>query len=336
LSQILSQDEVDALLKGLSDGDVETGQEDSVTAQLHEVEVYDFASPKTIVRGRMPALDAINENFARMFRKTLSSTLRRIVGISTVSSNFVKFSEFLKTLPVPSSQHIFKMPPLKGDMLFVVDSKLIFLLVDCIFGGSGREVFKVEGRDFTSIETNLIKKIILSALSDLEGAWKTIVDANAVYQRSEINPQFSQIVGQSEVVAVVKYEVVLDYSSGMITVCIPYASLEQVRDKLKGRYHADELEEEDKEWTNKFRRGLQQSSVEMIVELGKTELTGLEVITMKRGDVIPLDQYIDGSLDVYIENELKFTGHPGFYRGNRAIRISEILMNKNEEVKHNE
>ena len=335
MSQILSQDEVDALLNGLSNGDVETGQEVSVTAELHDVEVYDFASPKTIVRGRMPALDAINENFARMFRKTLSSTLRRIVGISTLSATFVKFDEFLKTLPVPSSQHVFKMPPLKGEMLFVVDSKLIFLLVDCLFGGTGRESFKVEGRDFTPIETNLIKKIVLSALSDLEGAWKTIVDANTVYQRSEINPQFSQIVGQSEVVAVVKYEVVLEYSSGMIMVCVPYASLEQIRDKLKGRYHADELEH-DKEWTNRFRRGLQQSTVEMVVELGKTELTGLEVITMKRGDVIPLDQYVDGSLNVYIENELKFTGHPGFYRGNRAIRISEILINKNEEVEDNE
>ncbi len=334
MSQILSQDEVDALLKGMSNGDVETGREVIAPEEHHGVEVYDFASPKTIVRGRMPALDAINENFARMFRKTLSSILRRIVDISTVSTSFVKFEEFLKTLPVPSSQHIFRIFPLKGDMLFVVDSKLIFLLVDCLFGGTGRESFKVEGRDFTSIETNIIKKIVLSALSDIESAWKAIMDAKTVYQRSEINPQFSQIVGQSEVVSVVKYEVALDYSSGMIMVCMPYASLEQIRDKLKGRYHAAELEH-DKEWTNKFKKGLQQSSVEMVVELGKTELTGLEVITMKRGDVIPLDQYVDGDLSVYIENKLKFTGRPGFYRGNRAIRISGNFMNKNEEVEQN-
>lgn len=334
MSQILSQDEVDALLKGMSNGDVETGQEVSAPEVHHGVEVYDFASPKTIVRGRLPALDAINENFARMFRKTLSSVLRRIVDINTLSTNFVKFEDFLKTLPVPSSQHIFKILPLKGEMLFVVDSKLIFLLVDCLFGGTGREAFKVEGRDFTSIETNIIKKIVLSALSDIESAWKAIVDASTVYQRSEINPQFSQIVGQSEVVAVVKYEVSLDYSSGIIMICVPYTSLEQIRDKLKGRYHAAELEY-DKKWVNKFKRELKQSSVEMIVELGKTELTGLEVITMKRGDVIPLDQYIDANLNVYIESKLKFTGCPGFYRGNRAIKISESFMNKNEEVEHN-
>lgn len=331
MSQILSQDEVDALLKGLSDGDIET--EEEVIPECHDVQEYDLSSPRRIVRGKMPSLDITNENFTRVFRKTLSSMLRRVVGINTLSINFIKYEEFLRTLPLPSSLHIFKMVPLKGEMLLIVESKLIFTLVDYLFGGTGKEEYKIEGRDFTQIENNLIKKVVLSALSDLENAWKTMMKVNTVYIRSEMNPQFAQIVAPSDVVVVVRFEIEMDYSSGLVTICIPYSSLEPIRDKLQGGYHADKLEA-DMEWIGRVKEELKNTTTELLVELGRTELTGREIINLKKGDVVLLDQYTSDDLPIYVERNLKFKGHPGVCRGNRAIQVSEIIMS--EEVTHNE
>lgn len=325
MSQILSQDEVDALLKGLSDGDIET--EEEIIPEHQDVQEYDLSSPRRIVRGKMPSLDITNENFTRMLRKTLSSMLRRVVGINTLSINFIKYEEFLRTLPLPSSLHIFKMVPLKGEMLLIVEPKLIFTLVDCLFGGTGKEEFKVEGRDFTPIENNLIKKVVLSALSDLESAWKTMVKVNTVYIRSEMNPQFAQIVAPSDVVVVVRFEIEMDYSSGLITICIPYSSLEPIRDKLQRGYHADKLEA-DQEWLGRFKDELKKSNVGLFVELGQTELTGREIINLKKGDVVLLDQYISDDLNMYVEQNLKFKGRPGVYRGNRALQVSEIIISE--------
>jgi flagellar motor switch protein FliM len=325
MSQILSQDEVDALLKGLSDGDIET--EEETAAEQRDVQEYDLSSPRKIVRGKLPSLDITNENFTRMFRKTLSTTLRRVVGINTLSVNYLKYEEFLRTLPLPSSLHIFKMPPLKGEMLLIVESKLIFTLVDCLFGGTGKEEFKVEGRDFTPIENNLIKKIVLSALSDLEEAWKSMVKVNTVYMRSEMNPQFGQIVAPSDVVVVIRFEIEMDYSSGLITLCVPYASLEPIRDKLQGSYSADKLEA-DEEWIARVREEIKKSAVGLCVELGQTGLTGREIANLKKGDVVLLDQYISDPLPVYLGQNLKFKGRPGVCRGNRAIQITEIIMDE--------
>lgn len=330
MSQILSQDEVDALLKGLSDGEIETEQ--PVDPELENVQPYDLTSSRKIVRGKMPSLDIINENFTRLFRKTLSAMLRRIVAINTLSVTFRKYEDFLKTLPLPSSLHVFKMDPLKGEMLFIVESKLNFTLVDCLFGGSGREEFKVEGRDFTPIENNLIKRVIKGALSDLESAWKKILKVNTIYKRSEMNPQFAQIVGPSDVVVIINFEIEMDYTSGMITLCIPYSSLEPVRDKLQGGYQTDKLDS-DKEWMGRLKEELKLSYVDMSVKLGRSELTGREIINLKKGDVILLDQYYNDDLSIFLGHNVKFRCQPGIYRGNCAVKISEIL--KHEEVRDN-
>jgi len=327
MSQILSQDEVDALLKGISDGDVETELE--VAADTDEVLAYDFATPRRIIRGRMPTLDITNENFTRLFRKTLSAMMRRVIGINTLSVAFSKYEDFLRTLPLPSSLHIFKMEPLKGDMLFIVESKFIFTLVDFLFGGSGREEYKVEGRDFTPIENNLIKKVVLSALSDLEKAWKGLLKVNITYKRSEMNPQFAQIVAPSDVVVIINFEIELDYTSGTITVCIPYSSLEPLRDKLQGGYQTDKLES-DQDWLVRFKEELKSSYINLSVELGKTELTGRDILTLKKGDVILLDQHLSDDMNVFLEQSLKLKGRPAVYRGNQAITVSQIIMD--EEV----
>jgi len=322
MSEILSQEEIDVLLKGVSEGEIETEQpkeqEDSA------VQAYDLTGRERIVKGRMPALETTAERFARMFRTTLSSVLKKVVSINTSSVHMAKYEEFMKTIPVPASLNLFKMNPLKGNSLFIIESRVIFALVDIIFGGSGRETLKIEGREFTIIENNLIQKIVLNALSDFKEVWKTIIQLDVVYQGAETNPQFIQLVAATDVVLVMQFEVDLGFSSGKISFCMPYLMIEPISKKLQAGYQEDAFVA-DKEWLNSFEKGLRCASVNLTVELGKTELSGIEVVNLKKGDVISLDQYCSDSLDVYVEDVLKFKGHPGVYRGSQAVEISEII-----------
>jgi flagellar motor switch protein FliM len=288
MSQILSQEEVDALLRGISGGQVETEQEE--INDPSDVVTYDLTSQDRIIRGRMPTLEMTNEKFIRMFRTTLSSLMRKVVSVSTLAVDMIKFGEFLKTIPVPTSLHLFRMDPLRGNAIMVLESKLIFTLVDILFGGTGKEAYKVEGREFTAIENNLIKRVVLSAMADIEKAWKSVIEVKVSYQRAEVNPQFVQIVPPTDIVVVINFEVEVEYTTGILSVCIPYAMLEPVREKLHAGFQSEQLEV-DKTWMNRFRDGLMKSKVDLVVELGSTEISGSEVVQLKKGDVIPLDQY---------------------------------------------
>jgi flagellar motor switch protein FliM len=325
MSQILSQEEVDALLKGISDGDVETESQ-----KEHDPSVamrYDLTSQDRIIRGRMPTLEMTNEKFARFFRASLSSLLRKVVSVSALSIDTIKYGDFLKTLPVPTSLHLFRIDPLRGNAIVVVESKVIFTLVDIVFGGSGREAFKVEGREFTAIENSLIKKVVLSALLDLEKAWKTLLDAKMTYQRSEINPQYAHIVPLTDVVIVVNFEIEMDYTSGVMSLCIPYSTLEPIRDKLQAGFQSDQLEV-DKHWEKRLKEELMSSGLELVAQLGRTHLLTRDVRDLKIGDVILLDRYASDSIDIYVEGIPKFKAYPGLHRGNQALQIQHLNSRK--------
>lgn len=328
MTNILSQEEVDALLRGISGGEIETQAEEYHAPG--EIVVYDLTSQDRIIRGRMPTLEMTNEKFARMFRSTLSSLLRKVISVTAVSADMIKFGEFLKTLPVPTSLHLFKMDPMRGNAIFVVESKIIFTLVDIIFGGTGTEMFKIEGREFTAIENNLIKKIVLNALSDLEKCWKPLIDLKISYQRAEINPQFVQIVPPTDVVVVINFEVEVEYTSGVISICIPYSMLEPVKEKLSAGFQSEQLEV-DKGWANRFKSGLMKSYIDVFVELGRAQVFGKDIVNLKKGDVIQLEQYASDPLNIYVEGTKKFKGYPGNFKGNQAVQISSILTGKEEE-----
>jgi len=325
MTNILSQEEIDVLLKGLSGGEIETDRAEQ--REPGDFIPYDLTSQDRIIRGRMPTFEMMTERFARLYRLSLSSLLRRVVGVSALSVEMMKFGEFLKTLPVPTSLHIFRMDPLRGSAIFVVESKVIFALVDILFGGSGQSSFKIEGREFTAIENRLIKRAVLSALTDFEKAWKSILDVKIGHQRSEINPQFAHIVPLTDVVVVVHFEIEMEYSSGIVSVCIPYSMLEPVREKLQAGFQSDALEV-DREWANRFREGLMSSRVELIVELGRSEVSGKEIVDLKKGDVIMLDRYRVDPLDIFVEGVQKLTAFPGVYKGNSAIQIAGTIQGK--------
>ena len=172
MSEVLSQGEVDALLRGVGEGDVET--ETDQPEEVSGVVPYDLTSQEKIIRGRLPTLDIINQMFSRLFRSTFAGMMHKSVDVSIVSTDTIKFGDFLRSLPVPSSLHIFRMEPFRGHGLMVIESKLVFAVVDTFFGGSGSMEAKITGRDFSTIEIRMIKNVVLSALEDLEKAWKPV------------------------------------------------------------------------------------------------------------------------------------------------------------------
>ena len=318
MSKILTQDEVDALLKGMSGGEIET-ETDTIEDEAG-VTTYDLTNQDRIIRGRMPTLEIINDRFARIFRTTMSSSLRKVIDVSAFSIDMIKFGEFMRALPVPTSLHIFKVDPLRGHGLMVIETKLVFNLVDNFFGGSGRSFVKIEGRDFTAIENKLINKVVLMAMGDLEKAWNPVHPLKLTYVRSETNPQFASVVSPTEVVIVIKFEVELEQTVGTLIICLPYSTVEPIRSKLYAGFQSDQLEV-DHEWIDRFIDQVRQATVEISVELGRATVTGQFLQDMKPGSIILLDQDHTQPLVAKVEGIPKFKGHPGVSRGSTAFKI---------------
>jgi flagellar motor switch protein FliM len=318
MAKILTQDEVDALLKGMGGGEVET--ETDQNNDEAGITRYDLTNQDRIIRGRMPTLEIINDRFARFFRQTMSTALRKVIDISAFSIDMIKFGEFMRALPVPTSLHIFKAEPLRGHAIMVIETKLVFNLVDSFFGGSGRGYIKVEGRDFTPIESRLIVKVIKMALEDLEKAWNPVHPLTLSYVRGETNPQFASVVAPTEVVLVVKFEVELEQTVGTLIICLPYSTIEPIRSKLYAGFQSDQLEV-DTAWINRFIERVREAEVNLKVDLGRARITAEELMNLTEGDIIMLNHDVKEPLDVNVEGVPKFKVFIGTSRGQKAVRI---------------
>ncbi|MDI6852519.1 MAG: flagellar motor switch protein FliM [Deltaproteobacteria bacterium] len=322
MTKVLSQEEVDALLKGLVDGDIEVDAEQRLP--VDGVIPYDFTSQERIIRGRMPTLEVINEHFARAFRISLSMILRRTVDMQTNFVQMMKFGEFLRSLPLPSSFHIYKMEPLRGQCLLVVDSKLVFALVECFLGGNSRNRFKIEGRDFTSIERRLIQKVVLMAFQDLEKAWAPVHLVKMHMVRVEINPMFVGIATPNDIMVISKFQVEMDQVEGFISLCLPYATIEPIKGKLYSGFQSEQLEM-DRRWTSRIQEQIQDMPVSVVVELASTTMTAREVLTLAAGDVIVFDKKVAEPLIGRVEGIPKFTGFAGQFHQAKAVQVQKLL-----------
>ncbi len=316
--QILTQEEVDSLLRGISGGEIET--ETDVEQDESGIVPYDLTSQDRIIRGRMPTLEIINDRFARFLRNSFTSSLRRIVDVTSLSIDMVKFGEFMKTLPVPTSIHLFHMDPLRGTSIFVMEAPLVFSLIDIFLGGNGSSHYKVEGRDFSPIEMKIIMEVVQTAFREMEKAWAPVYEIKLSYIRSEINPQFVTVMPMTDVVVVSKFGVEMEFSSGNIMMCFPYTMLQPIKEKLLASFQSEQMEQ-DTGWLREFRRGLLKAEVELTVELGTTEIKASDLVGLKRGDVIRLNRYVSEPVEIKVEGVKKFLGTPGVYKGNKAVRI---------------
>ncbi len=321
MDKILSQEEIDALLRGMDTGKVDTTPE---SVERPGVVPYDFTNQDRIIRGRMPTLEIINDHFSRLFRNSLSTSLRKIIDVGARGIQMAKFGEFIKTLPVPSSLHVFRMEPLRGHALLVLESKLIFTLLDVFFGGAGKTAFRIEGRDFTAIESRLIQKLVMMIFSDLERAWNAVHPLTFQFVRSEINPQFVSIVTPSDLVITITFGVELDQFTGMVTLCIPYSIIEPIKNKLYSGYQSDRMEV-DRSWVRRFLDRLKNTEVEIRVEMGKHQIMVQDLLQLKVGDILPLKKDVAEPLVVEVQGIPKFLGRAGVCGENKAIQIEREI-----------
>jgi flagellar motor switch protein FliM len=331
MTQFLSQDEVDALLRGISDGEVETEQNDSTRAE--GVRPYDLTNQERIIRGRMPTLEIINQRLARLLRASFSATLRRVIDVNALNVEMIKFGEFLKTLPVPTSMHIFRLAPLRGGALLVIESKLVFALIDSFFGGPGNAHVKIEGRDFTPIESHMIHRVASVIFNDMGKAWEAVQPIQIELERSEVNPQFVGIVPPSDVVVVTPFEVEMEEVRGMATICIPYSTLEPIRSRLYASFQSERLEI-DYTWLRRMVQQLENITVEASVELGSTEISVRTLLDLQVGDIICLDQDSDSELLLRVEGVPKFIGLPRVIKQKKALEITSKVLPPEEEENH--
>ncbi len=320
MEDILSQDEVDALLKGIAHGDVETEKVEEVSG----VKLYDFTGQEKIVRGRMPSLDIANERLARNFRLSLSAVIRKMVDVTNVNVNITKFYDFMRGVPFPSSINIFKMDPLRGFGLLVFDAPMIFSLIEFFFGGTGKGYYKPEGREFTPIEQKIIHKVVMMFFSDMEEAWKPIYPIMPTYVRSEMNPQFVTIVTPVDVVIKVEFVLEIEGKQCRAFLCIPYGTVEPIKDKLYSAFSADR-DELDMKWLERLKDRLTEIQVLLTGKLGTTMVTVQEVLDLKISDLIVLDRRADEDISVLIEGTPKFKGRFGIYKGSYALKIVKAL-----------
>lgn len=322
MSQILSQDEVDALLNGLGGGAIEAETDQPMPED--GVIKYDFTNQDRIVRGRMPTLEMIHDRFVRIFRSTISGSLRRAVDVSVANSDITKFGEFIRSLPVPTSLHLFKMDPLKGWGVLVLEGRLVFALVESYFGGQGGSHFKLEGREFTPIEQSIIKKVVEMVLADYKVSWNPVHPVSVEFVRSEVNPQFINVVPPSDVVTRVELELEFEDATGRMLFCLPYSTLEPIKDKLRAGFQSESFDV-DTAWIKRFGEQLKEAPVDVRVELGRTKLRGRDLLHLQAGDVLTLDRDASAALTVFVAGVPKMLARPGTFKGSHAVQIVDRI-----------
>jgi len=316
VTDLLSQDEIDALLHGVDDGDVDTDDDDDL--EDADAREYDFNSEDRIVRGRMPTLEMINERFARYLRISMFNMLRRSTEISVGGIQTLKFGEYIHTLFVPTSLNLLKMKPLKGTALLVIEPTLVFILVDNYFGGEGKFHAKIEGREFTPTEQRVIHMFMEICFVDLIKAWEPVLPIEFEFSSREVNPQFANIVSPSEVVVVSSLHVELEGGGGNIHITMPYSMLEPIRELLDAGIQSDKSDTDDR-WSMALADEIKSASVEVASTLAKTTLSLQEVMNLKAGDIIPVE--LEDEVNVFAEKIPVLKAHFGIHNNQYAVKI---------------
>jgi len=317
MSDLLSQDEIDALLHGVDSGAVETDAE----PDPKEARAINFATQDRIVRGKMPTLEMVNERFSRMWRLGLFNLLRRSADLSVRGVELMKFSDYLHTLYVPTNLNLIKMKPLRGTGLIVFEPTLVFAVLDNFFGGAGRFPAKIEGREFTPTEMRVIQLMLKQAFADLTEAWAPVLHVEFEYTHSEVNPHFASIVSPREYVVVSKFHVELEGGGGEMHVTLPYSMLEPLRELLDAGIASDRSER-DENFPVQLREGLNLAEVDVAGVLASKTMSVRQMVALKVGDVLPIE--IAKAMRVTVENIPLFEGEFGLHNGKNAVKITRV------------
>ena len=321
--QILSQDEVDALLQGIT-GESHTLEPEPV--ENGAIRSYDISSQERIVRGRMPTMEIINERFARNVRIGLFNFIRKSPEVSIGGIKVQKYSAFLRDIVVPTNFNIVAVRPLRGSGLIVCEPTLVFAVIDSLFGGAGKFHTRIEGRDFSPTEMRIIQRLVEVIIAEYRKAWAGIYPLELEYQRSEMQPQFATIATPGEIIVATSFTLEIGETTGTIHFCFPYATLEPIRDVLFSSTQGDS-NEPDKRWLNLLKHEIQSAEVELIAELASAPATVEQLLAFKPGDFIELD--LQPGIEVNILGVPVLACHYGTSNGRYALKVDQLLSSSN-------
>ncbi len=322
----LSQEEVDALLEGVTG---ESQKEVEEVVEAGEVRNYDISSQERIVRGRMPTMEIVNERFARNFRVGLFNFIRRSPEISVGTVSVQRYSAFLRELAVPTNFNIVAIRPLRGSGLVVCEPSLIFGVIDTLYGGAGKFQTRIEGREFSATEQRVINRLLEVICNEYKKAWHGIYPLELDYQRSEMQPQFANIATPSEIVVSTAFQLEIGDITGAIHVCMPYSTLEPIRDVLYSATQGDSVEV-DRRWVTVLSREIQSAEVTLVAELAQADATVEQLLAMKPGDFIELER--EPRITASIGGVPIFECQYGTHNAKYAIRIEQCLRGNDQPI----
>lgn len=317
---LLSQDEVDALLAGV------TGEAEKTEKQEDDgsgVRAYDLSSPDRVVRHRMQTLELINERFARRLRAAMLSFMRRNADITVGNLRIQKYSDFERNLPVPSNLNMVALKPLRGASLFTYDPNLVFLVIDSMFGGHGRYSTRVEGRDFTTTEQRIIGRLLEITLESYRSAWENVYPIEPEYIRSEMHTKFASISSSNEIVVVSSFQIELGAAGGKLNICLPYSMIEPLRDLLTRPLQERGATEIDQRWTQQLSREVRAAQVELIAEFAHIDMTVGELMRLQVNDILPLD--VPEKVTAHVGGVPVLEADYGTHNGKMALRVHKML-----------
>jgi len=317
--QILTQNEVDALLQGITGESQALEQED---AQTEGPQPYDLANQERIVRGRMPTMEVVNERFARNIRVGLFNLIRKSPEVSIGGIKVQKYSAFLREIVVPTNFNIVSVKPLRGSALVVCDPNLVFAVIDALFGGAGKYHTRIEGREFSPTEQRVILRLLQTIIAEYRKAWTGVYPLELEYQRSEMQPQFANIASPSEMVVSTSFMLEIGDTSGSVNLCFPYSTLEPIRDVLYSASQGD-TGEPDRRWVQLLKTEIQSAKVELVATLASAPATVEQLLSFKPGDFIELD--LDPVIKAKVDGVPVFDCHYGTSNKHYAIKIDQLL-----------
>ena len=322
MSDILSQSEIDNLLKQLSDGDLDVDQIQGEDEK--QVKNYDFSRPTKFSKEHLRTLEIIFEHYSRLVSTNLPVYLRKNVQVSVASSETVTFSEFSNALSNPSVLGIINFAPLNGNIIIEIATNLCYAMLDRMLGGSGQPLEK--SREFSDIELTILQKLLVMFTQLLREPWKNVVDISPVLSRLETNPQFAQVIAPSDMIAIVTLNMKIGDVEGMLNICLPFFTLEDVMDKLKTKYWFSTMQENhDEHYEEYIESMIRRVDVPIKAVLGKSTISVSDFLNLQVGDCIRLDSRVDTDMEVYVGNIKKFTALPGTDRDSYAVQITSVI-----------
>ncbi|MCX8111217.1 MAG: flagellar motor switch protein FliM [Syntrophorhabdaceae bacterium] len=322
MEQILSQEEIDALLSGLSEGTIESEpvKEPETAEEKKEIKKFDILQYTRTKKENLPALQFIYDRFSKSLQSALSLFLERDVEIEHSPVQYIEYRDFIKSLPLPTNMNIIITENLKGFFIVIFDTKVIFYVLEALFGSPSPSVPKIEGREFTKIELTVIKKLVEIVSSEMEKAWTPVYPIQCRYSRSEMNPNYVTLVSQEEIVSVAQFTFEMGNLNGWMKVCIPYGILETIKDFLVSTPSREDIEMKQK-WIEKMKESITQVPIELRAILGKKRMSLKDFMNITVDSVIVVDRYVNDPIDILVGDKPKFKGKAGILKGNKAVQI---------------